>query len=71
MDWVEHISFTGSQALIRQLGGVEITEPVRAMLIKQQIPGPGKRCFYKFVNAPDQTPKDNEPDSKLQGAKDV
>ena len=71
LDWVEHISFTGSQALIRQLGGVEITEPVRAMLIKQQIPGPGKRCFYKFVNAPDQTPKDNEPDSKLQGAKDV
>lgn len=71
MDWVEHISFTGSQALIRQLGGVEITEPVRAMLIKQQIPGPGKRCFYKFVNAPDQTPKNNEPDSKLQGAKEV
>lgn len=51
--WVEHITFTGSQALIRQLGDVEITEPVRAMLIKQPISGPGNRCFYKFVNAPD------------------
>lgn len=51
--WVEHITFTGSQALIRQLGEVEITEPVRAMLIKQPISGPGNRCFYKFVNAPD------------------
>ena len=51
--WVEHITFTGSQALIRQLGDVEMTEPVRAMLIKQPISGPGNRCFYKFVNAPD------------------
>lgn len=51
--WVEHITFTGNQALIRQLGDVEITEPVRAMLIKQPISGPGNRCFYKFVNAPD------------------
>ncbi len=51
-DWVEHITFTGSQALIRQLEGVEITEPLRAKLIKQPI-GDGKRCFYKLVDPDD------------------
>lgn len=51
--WVEHISFTGSQALIRQLDGVEITEPLRAKIKKQPIPGPGKRCFYKIVDPDD------------------
>ena len=50
--WVEHITFTGSQALIRQLEGVEITEPLRAKLIKQPIDG-GKRCFYKLVDPDD------------------
>ncbi len=51
-DWVEHITFTGSQALIRQLGGVEITEPLRAKIIKQPI-GSGQRCFYKIVDPDD------------------
>ena len=41
-----------SQALIRQLEGVEITEPLRAKLIKQPI-GDGKRCFYKLVDPDD------------------
>ena len=50
--WVEHITFTGSQALIRQLAGVEITEPLRAKLIKQPI-ADGKRCFYKLVDSDD------------------
>lgn len=50
--WVEHITFTGSQALIRQLEGVEITEPLRAKLIKQPI-ADGKRCFYKLVDPDD------------------
>lgn len=50
--WVEHITFTGSQALIRQLAGVEITEPLRAKLIKQPI-ADGKRCFYKLVDPDD------------------
>lgn len=51
-DWVEHITFTGSQALIRQLDGVEITEPLRAKIIKQPI-GSGQRCFYKIVDPDD------------------
>lgn len=50
--WVEHITFTGSQALIRQLEGVEITEPLRAKIIKQPI-NDGKRCFYKIVDPDD------------------
>ena len=52
-DWVEHITFTGSQALIRQLDGVEITEPLRAKIIKQPIGGNGQRCFYKIVDPDD------------------
>ncbi len=46
--WVQHITFTGSQALIRQLEGVEITEPIRAKIIKQPIDR--GRCFYKIVD---------------------
>lgn len=49
--WVKHISFTGSQALIRQLEGVEITEPLRAKIIKQPIDR--GRCFYKIVDPDD------------------
>lgn len=52
-DWVQHITFTGSQALIRQLEGVEITEPLRAKIIKQPIGGNGQRCFYKIVDPDD------------------
>ena len=46
--WVQHITFTGSQALIRQLDGVEIAEPIRAKIIKQPIDR--GRCFYKIVD---------------------
>jgi len=49
--WVQHITFTGSQALIRQLDGVEITEPLRAKIIKQPIER--NRCFYKIVDPDD------------------
>lgn len=49
--WVKHIPFTGSQALIRQLEGVEITEPLRAKIIKQPIDR--GRCFYKIVDPDD------------------
>jgi len=49
--WVKHISFTGSQALVRQLEGVEITEPLRAKIIKQPIDR--GRCFYKIVDPDD------------------
>ena len=50
--WVEHITFTGSQALIRQLDGVEITDPLRAKITKQPI-ADGKRWFYKIVDPDD------------------
>lgn len=40
-----------SQALIRQLEGVEITEPLRAKIIKQPIDR--GRCFYKIVDPDD------------------
>ena len=49
--WVKHITFTGSQSLIRQLEGVEITEPLRAKIIKQPIDR--GRCFYKIVDPDD------------------
>lgn len=49
--WVKHITFTGSQAFIRQLEGVEITEPLRAKIIKQPIDR--GRCFYKIVDPDD------------------
>lgn len=49
--WVQHITFTGSLALIRQLEGVEITEPLRAKIIKQPIER--TRCFYKIVDPDD------------------
>lgn len=50
--WVQHITFTGSKALVRQLEGVEITEPLRAKIIKQPIQD-GRRCFYKIVDPDD------------------
>ena len=53
MAWIKHIPFTGSKALIRQLDGVELTEPVAAKIIKQPIGTDGKRCFYSIVD-PDQ-----------------
>lgn len=55
MGWVKHITFTGSKALMRQLDGVEISEPVAAKIIKQPIGTDGKRCFYAITD-PDPTP---------------
>ena len=46
--WVQHITFTGSQNLMNQLSGKELTEAVRCMIIKQLIDN-GRRCFYKLV----------------------
>lgn len=53
MDWVKHITFTGSKALMNRLDGVELTEPVAAKIIKQPIGTDGKRYFYSIVD-PDQ-----------------
>ncbi len=49
-EWVQHICFTGSQALIKQLKGVEIDpdDPPYCKIIKQEIEG--GRCFYKIVD---------------------
>lgn len=49
-EWVQHICFTGSQALVRQLDGVEIDpdDPPYCKIIKQEIEG--GRCFYKIVD---------------------
>lgn len=49
-EWIEHICFTGSEALMRQLKGVEIepNDPVLCKIIKQNLSG--NRCFYKLVD---------------------
>lgn len=49
-EWVQHICFTGSQALVKQLKGVEIdpTDPPYCKIIKQDIEG--GRFFYKIVD---------------------
>lgn len=49
-EWVRHICFTGSKALMRQLDGVEIdpNDPPYCKIIKQEIKG--GRCFYKIVD---------------------
>jgi hypothetical protein len=48
--WVKHITFTGSKALIKQLEGVEQDDfPVETKIIKQSI-GDGKKHFYKFID---------------------
>lgn len=49
MGWVEHITFTGSEALIKQLDGVEFDEPCAARIIKQTIGDKGK-CFFNIVD---------------------
>lgn len=48
MGWVQHITFTGSGNLIKQLTGKQLTEAVRCQIIKQPIDN-GRRCFYKLV----------------------
>lgn len=49
-EWVQHICFTGSQALVKQLNGVEIdsNDPPFCKIIKQEIEG--GRCFYKIID---------------------
>lgn len=49
-EWVQHICFTGSEALIKQLEGVDIDpeDPPFAKIIKQSLTG--GRCFYKIVD---------------------
>ena len=47
--WVEHITFTGSEALIKQLKDVVLDEPCSAKIIKQPIGDRGK-CFYKITD---------------------
>lgn len=50
-EWVKHITFTGSKALINQLEGtVQEDFPVEAKIIKQPIGDGGKKHFYKFVD---------------------
>lgn len=50
LEWVQHICFTGSQALVKQLDGVEIDpqDPPYCRIIKQEIEG--GRCFYKIID---------------------
>lgn len=49
-EWVRHVCFTGSNALINQLEEVEIdpADPPYCKIIKQQLEG--GRCFYKIVD---------------------
>lgn len=48
--WTQHICFTGSTTLIKQLQGVEIdpTDPPFCRIIKQELTG--GRCFYKIID---------------------
>ena len=48
--WVEHITFTGSEALAKQLEGVELDEPCEAMIKKQPIGDKGNKFFYTIVD---------------------
>lgn len=49
MGWVLHITFTGSKTLAEDMDGLELDEPVRAKVIKQQCKG-NNRCFYRLVD---------------------
>lgn len=50
-EWVKHITFTGSKALIKQLEGtVPEDYPVEAKIIKQAIGDGGRKHFYKLVD---------------------
>ena len=50
-EWVQHICFTGSQKLVKQLDGISIdpADPILCKIIKQSLEG--NRCFYKIVDA--------------------
>lgn len=50
-EWIKHITFTGSKALINQLEGTVAEDfPVEAKIIKQPIGDGGRKHFYKFVD---------------------
>ena len=46
--WVQHITFTGSGNLQKQLEGVDFSEAIRCKIIKQ--PCDRGKCFYKIVS---------------------
>lgn len=48
-DWIEHVSFTGSETLANQLKDIQITEPIEAKIVKQPIGDKGK-YFYKLTD---------------------
>lgn len=48
-DWVEHVTFTGSETLANQLKGLQISEPIEAKIIKQSTGDKG-RYFYKLTD---------------------
>lgn len=49
-EWVQHIVFTGSEKIIKQLDGLKIdsSDPVDAKIVKQELSG--GRCFYSIVD---------------------
>lgn len=44
MEWVQHITFTGSKKLQEDFEGVDFSEPVRCQIIRQ--PLDKGHCFY-------------------------
>lgn len=42
--WVQHITFTGSSNIQKELDGVDMSEPIRCRIVKQ--PCERGRCFY-------------------------
>lgn len=48
MGWVQHVTFTGSNTIMGQLSGKELTDTVRCKIIEQIIDN-GRRSFYKIV----------------------
>ncbi|KAA6351212.1 hypothetical protein EZS27_001358 [termite gut metagenome] len=50
-EWVKHITFTGSKALVSQLQDVESGDfPFCVKIIKQPIGEGGRKCFYKLID---------------------
>lgn len=49
MGWVVHITFTGSKTLAEDMDGLDLSEPIRAKVVKQQCVGKN-RCFYRLID---------------------
>lgn len=52
-DWVEHVTFTGSETLANQLKGIDIIEPIEAKIVKQKTGGRDakvEKYFYKLTD---------------------